>query len=79
MSRQTRRRIPRKLQAQQVAADTPINYERLRQIYQNMTCRRNVVLSLAPLGIEVSGQSPAVMEAETNAILMDLTRKVPEN
>ena len=79
MSRRTRRRRPRKPQAQQVITDTPINYARLRQIYTNMTCRRQVVLSIVPLGIEVSGESPAVMEAETNAILMDLTRKLPEN
>ncbi len=80
MSRKTRPRRPRKVRPAVVAVvEKPINYDRLRQIYTNMTCRRQVVLSVVPLGIEVEASSPEEMIEKTDAVITEITRKLPEN
>ena len=80
MSRKTRPRRPRKVRPAVVAVvEKPINYDRLRQIYTNMTCRRQVVLSVVPLGIEVEAADPQEMEAETVRALIAMTKDEPEN
>ena len=80
MTRQTRPRRPRKVRpAPEQVVETPINHERLRQIYANMTCRRQVVLSVVPLGITVEAGSPEEMTEKTEAVIAEMTRKLPEN
>lgn len=80
MSRRKRRRRARKARPEPVpVADKPVNYDRLGQIYSNLTCRRQPVLGVVSLGIEVRASSPEEMNAKTWAVIAELTRNLPQN
>ena len=80
MSRRTRHRRPRRSASEPAAppTDTPINHERLRQIYTNLRARAFSV-GFVSLGIEVEARSPEEMVEKTEAALRELTGRLPEN
>lgn len=60
--------------------DTPVNWSRLRQVFGNLTNRRQPVLQdLVPSGIIVDAETPAELVEKTDEVLVERTRKEPEN
>jgi hypothetical protein len=57
-----------------------VNWDRLRQIYTNMTCRRQPVLQdLVLSNITVDATTPEELVAKTKEVLIERTLSEPEN
>jgi hypothetical protein len=69
-----------KKRARTEAPDKPINESRLRQTLGHLTSRRRPVLQdLVPSGIVVEASTPEELLEKTEAMLVELTKKQPEN
>lgn len=81
VSRQSRRRRPRRAEPAPVLETAPlpltdVERDRLHQRYAHMR-GRSVTLGWASLGIPVAAGTPEEMAAKTDAIIVELTRRQP--